>query len=122
MKYWAMGLHFYQPPTQEPGITKLVLESCYLPLLRMLSVKSGFGLTLNISGSLMIQLKKSGANEFFDLIKKLIADGKIEMVNSVIYHPLMPITPKDVLERQIEKNSRTLRDLFGVESISGFFP
>ena len=103
-------MHFYQPPTQELKITKSVLENCYLPLLRMLSAKSGFGLTLNISGSLMIQLKKSGANEFFDLIKQLIADGKIEMVNSAMYHPLMPITPKDVLERQIVKNSQTLKD------------
>ena len=122
MKYWAMVLHFYQPPTQELKITKSVLETCYLPLLKMLSVKSGFGITLNISGSLMIQLKKSGANEFFDLIKQLIADGKIEMVNSVMYHPLMPITPTDILERQIVKNSQILKDLFGVESISGFFP
>ena len=122
MKYWAMGLHFYQPPTQEPGITKLVLESCYLPLLRMLSEKSGFGLTLNISGSLMARLKKSGANEFFDLVKKLIADGKAEMVNSVMYHPLMPITPKDILVRQIEKNFLTLKNLLGVEAAGGFFP
>jgi alpha-amylase/alpha-mannosidase (GH57 family) len=122
MKYWSMLLHFYQPPTQELKITRSVLENCYLPLLKMLSVKSGFGLTLNISGSLMIQLKKSGANDFFDLIKKLIADGKIEMVNSVMYHPLMPITPQDVLERQIAKNSQALRDLFGIESTAGFFP
>lgn len=117
-----MLLHFYQPPTQELKITKSVLETCYLPLLKMLSAKSGYGLTLNISGSLIGQLKKSGANEFFDLIKKLLADGKIEIVNSVMYHPLMPITPKDVLERQISNNCKMLRDLFGVETAGGFFP
>ena len=122
MKYWTMLLHFYQPPTQELRITKSVLETCYLPLLKMLSGKSGFGLTLDISGSLMVQLEQSGADEFFDQIKKLIADGKAEIVNSAMYHPLMPITPKDVLERQIVKNSQTLKDLFGVESTSGFFP
>lgn len=117
-----MVLHFYQPPTQEKRITASVLESCYVPLLSMLSEKSGFGLTLNLSGSLMVQLEKSGANDFFDLVKKLIADGKVEIVNSVMYHPLMPITPKDVLERQIEKNSLTLKNLLGVESTAGFFP
>ena len=122
MKYWTMLLHFYQPTTQELRITKSVLETCYLPLLKMLSGKSGFGLTLDISGSLMVQLEQSGADEFFDQIKKLIADGKAEIVNSAMYHPLMPITPKDVLERQIVKNSQTLKDLFGVESTSGFFP
>lgn len=122
MKYWSMGLHFYQPPTQEEGITKSVLESCYLPLLRMLSQKFGFGLTLNISGSLMVQLKQPESNEFFGLVKKLIVDGKVEIVNSAMYHPLMPITPKDILERQIEKNSQTLKNLLGVESTAGFFP
>ena len=59
---------------------------------------------------------------FLTLIKQLITEGKIEMVNSVMYHPLMPITPKDVLERQIIKNSRMLKDLFGIESAAGFFP
>src|SRR5258708_5385530 len=122
MKYWSMVLHFYQPPTQEPEITKTVLKSCYLPLLRILSEKSGFGLTLNISGGLLLQLKKLGADEFFDLVKKLIGDGKIEIVNSVMYHPLIPIIPKDVITRQINKNRETLKEMLGVETTTGFFP
>ena len=122
MKYWSMVLHFYQPPTQEPGIIENILKSCYLPLLRTLSEKSGFGLTLNISGSLILQLKKLGVDEFFDLVKKLISDGKIEIVNSVMYHPLIPIIPKDIVARQIKKNSQTLKSLLGVETTNGFFP
>lgn len=122
MKYWSMALHFYQPPTQELQITETVLKSCYLPLLRTLSEKSGFGLTLNISGGLILQLKKLGVDEFFDLVKKLISDGKIEIVNSVMYHPLIPIIPKDVVVRQIKKNSQTLKSLLGVETTNGFFP
>lgn len=122
MRYWSMILHFYQPPTQEPEITKTVLESCYLPLLRILSEKSGFGLTVNISGSLILQLKQMEAYEFFDLVKKLIHEGKIEIINSVMYHPLIPITPKDVVIRQIGKNSQTLKSLLDVEVTDGFFP
>ena len=121
-KYWSMVLHFYQPPTQEQEITKTVLESCYLPLLRTLSEKSGFGLTLSISGSLILQLKQLGADEFFDLVRKLIGEEKIEIVNSAMYHPLIPITPKPVVIRQIKKNSQTLKSLLGVEATNGFFP
>lgn len=117
-----MVLHFYQPPTQELGITKAVLESCYMPLLRTLSEKSGFGLTLNISGSLVLQLRQFGVDEFFDLVRKLIGEGKVEIVNSVMYHPLIPITPKDVVARQIGKNSQTLKSSLGVEVTDGFFP
>lgn len=117
-----MVLHFYQPPTQEQEITKTVLESCYLPLLRTLSEKSGFGLTLSISGGLILQLNQLRADEFFDLVKKLINEEKIEIVNSAMYHPLIPITPKDVVIRQIGKNSQTLKSLLGVDTTNGFFP
>src|SRR5258708_37058336 len=102
MKYWSIVLHFYQPPTQELNITKMILDSCYLPLLRMLSEKSGFGLTCNISGTLLVQLQQLGAEEFFDLVKKLIDEKKVEMTTSVMYHPLIPLTPQDVLIRQIQ--------------------
>lgn len=117
-----MTLHFYQPPTQELEITKAILESCYLPLLKMLSKKSQFGLTFNISGSLLLQLKQLQAYDFFDLTKKLIKEEKIEIVTSVMYHPLLPLIPKDVAKRQIEKNSQIIKDLLGVSKTAGFFP
>lgn len=122
MRYWSIVVHFYQPPTQELEITKTILESCYLPLLRLLSEKSGFGLTVNISGSLLLQLKQLGANEFFDLVKKLIDEDKVEILNSLVYHPLMPLTPKNVAIKQIEKNSQILKSLLGVKKTNGFFP
>lgn len=117
-----MALHFYQPPTQELEITKQILASCYLPLLRMLVNKHDFGLTLNLSGSLIMQLQQQDENEFFDLVKKLVNEGKVEIVTSVMYHPLMPITPTDVILRQITKNSQLLQEVFNVRPITGFFP
>ena len=63
----------------------------------MLSAKSCFALTLNLSGSLLSQLQKLEAAEFFDLVRKLLTDQKIELVNSAVYHPLIPLTPADVV-------------------------
>lgn len=117
-----MTLHFYQPPTQEPEITQAILKSCYLPLLLMLNQQSGFGLTFNMAGSLLLQLKDMGETEFFTLTKQLIADGKIELVNSVAYHPLMPLTQPKCVTRQIKKNAQILHDLLGVSSPVVFFP
>lgn len=117
-----MVLHFYQPPTQELGITKLILNACYLPLLRLLSAKSGIGLTLNLSGSLLLQLQQLKATEFFDLVKKLLADQKIEIVNSAVYHPIIPLTPSAVVDRQILKNRQLLWDIFDVKTPAGFYP
>lgn len=122
MRYCSLILHFYQPPTQEPSITKDVLSTCYLPLLRMLNQKSGYGLTLNISGSLILLLQQLGDTEFFDLVKKLVREGKMELLNSVMYHPIIPIIPQDVVVRQVKKNGELLKSSFAVNSISGFFP
>lgn len=117
-----MVLHFYQPPTQEDEITWNILTFCYLPLLRMLTQKSGYGISVNMSGCLLLQLQKLGANEFFELTKRLIKEGKVEMVNSALDHPLLPVMEGDVTLRQIKKNSKVLKELLGVSKTQGFFP
>ncbi|MBU1000707.1 polysaccharide deacetylase family protein [Patescibacteria group bacterium] len=99
-----------------------MLKSCYLPLLRILSKKSGFGLTINVSGSLIAQLKKLKEDEFFDLLKKLSSEGKIEIISSAMYHPLIPITQKDTVIRQIKKNNQILKNVLGCGRTNGFFP
>ena len=45
----------------------------------------------------MDQLKRLEANEFFDLIDKLVKDGKVELLSSAKYHPILPIVPEKVL-------------------------
>lgn len=116
-----MVLHFYQPPTQEKVIVHNILQFCYLPLLRMLSKKSGYGLTVNISGSLLSQLEEMQAHEFFDLITQLVTDKKIELISSAMNHPLIPVIPPFSVKRQIQQNDLLLKRLFGVKS-KGFFP
>ena len=122
MRYWSPVLHFYQPPTQDTAITKQILDSCYLPILRILTKKSGFGLTINLSGTLILQLREFESTEFFDLIRQLLADGKIELLNSAVYHPIIPLTPPDVVTRQISRNQLQLKNFFGLQSSPGFFP
>lgn len=88
----------------------------------MLASKSGYGLTVNTSGCLLTQLQQLGATEFFELMTQLIKDGKIEMVNSAMDHPLLPITASDSVDRQIKANTQTLKQLLGVSATTGFFP
>ena len=121
MRYWSMVLHFYQPPTQEVAITKQILNSCYFPILHLLDHQSDFGLTLNLSGSLILQLQEMHEIEFFNLVRKLLAAGKIELLNSAVYHPIIPLTPSDVVDRQIIRNGLQIKNFFGLVP-EGFFP
>lgn len=122
MKYFVVVLHFYQPPNQDLSITQSVLESCYLPLLRLLNTKKNFKITLNLSGSLLEQIEKIGSTEFFALVKKLIVDEKVELLNSVMYHSLLPLISSEMQARGSHQNARILERLLGVKSLVGFFP
>jgi len=122
MKYFVVALHFYQPPTQDLAITQQILESCYLPLLRMLNEKKNFKITFNLSGSLLEQLEKLHATEFFELTKKLIDDGKVQLVSSIMYHSLLPLINSDTFERGVRKNSRIIERLISTKTPVGFFP
>lgn len=73
----------------------------------MLDQKSDFGLTLNITGCLHDQLKRMKADEFIELIRKLEIEGKIELVNSAKYHPIMPLFSEDILKRQMSSGANT---------------
>jgi len=89
----------------------------------MLDLKKDVGVTLNLSGSLLEQLELlEGAIEFFSLTKKMMHEGKVELLNSSMYHPLLPLTPEKIWRRQVLKNKEILKRLLGVEGCSGFFP
>ncbi len=122
MKYFVVVLHFYQPPTQDLAITKKILDSCYLPLLRMLNQQKNFGITVNLSGSLVEQLTALHADEFFRLVKKLVTDGKVELANSLMYHSLLPLTPDKVRQRSILQNRHVVELATGCQVGTGFFP
>ncbi len=122
MKHIVLVLHFYQPPTQTLATTQAILETCYLPLLRMLTTKKNIGITLNLSGSLLEQLEQLKATEFFELTNQLLDSGKIELVNSAMYHSLLPVTPTFVWTRQVQRNKEILSRLFHQTKLAGFFP
>ncbi len=122
MKYFVFVLHFYQPPTQDLSITQVILESCYLPLLRMLDKHSNYKMTFNVSGSLIEQLEKLHATEFFELVKKLVAEDKVELVDSVMYHSLLPLLSAEMLARGIRQNSRAIERTITSKTPVGFFP
>lgn len=116
MRKWAVVLHFYQPPTQDLQVTKTVLYSCYLPLLKMLERHEEAKITLNLTGSLMSQLGRLGAGEFFLRVSKLLDMGRVELVNCPVHHPVAPVTPERVVTRQLTKNLRVMKETLGVEA------
>lgn len=118
MKKWAIVLHFYQPPGQEPAITQQILRSCYLPLLKLIKSNPQVHLTFNISGCLLEQLNQP----FFILVKELVTNGQVELLNSPAFHPVISLVSKQLVTRQIELQTQITKNTLNCKLGSGFFP
>lgn len=114
MRSLALLLHFYQPPTQSPEITEQVLRSCYLPLADLLLAHPEAQFTLNIA--------MNPGPEFVEKIKTLLKRKQIELSNSPIYHPLLPLIPVEDIDVMLRINRDILRDTFQTEPADIIFP
>ncbi len=123
MIYWAPVFHFYQPPTQFPAILKKICDKSYRPLIALLGEFEHARATVNINGSLTEMLADSGHHDVIEGLRALAAAGRIEFVESAMYHPILPLIPDGEIRRQISLNRATNRRAFGdVYRPAGFFP
>ncbi len=123
MIYWAPLFHFYQPPTQTRDILKKVSNESYRPLLDVIESYPHARATVNINGVLTEMLAESGYSDVLDKLRELAMGGQIEFTGSGMYHPILPLIPREEMERQIRHNHRVNRDLLGdVYTPRGFFP
>ena len=123
MVIWAPVLHFYQPPTQFPAVLKKICRESYRPLIDLLGEFDQARATVNINGSLTQMLLDCGAQDVVDGLRQLAESGRIELLGSAMYHPILPLIPESEILRQIELNQAINRRAFGdVYAPRGFFP
>jgi len=121
--YWTNFLHIYQPPTQTEGIVRKVTEESYRTLVRVLREAPGSKITLNISAVLTEQLARYGLDDVIGGLRELAERGQIEFTGSAMYHPILPLIPKDEVIRQVKLNTDVNQRYFGeIYKPRGFFP
>jgi alpha-amylase/alpha-mannosidase (GH57 family) len=121
--YWSNFLHIYQPPTQTEQIVRKVTDEGYRTLVRVLKEAPGGKITLNINAVLTEQLVRYGLDDVIRGLRELAEGGQIEFTGSAMYHPILPLIPKDEVIRQIKLNNDVNRRYFGeVYKPMGFFP
>ncbi|MFW6105071.1 MAG: hypothetical protein ACOC7P_00655 [Chloroflexota bacterium] len=121
--YWSNFLHIYQPPTQTEEIVRKVTEEAYRTLVRVLREAPGGKITLNINAVLTEQLARYGLDDVIRGLRELAERGQIEFTGSAMYHPILPLIPRDEVIRQIKLNSEVNQRYFGeVYKPTGFFP
>jgi alpha-amylase/alpha-mannosidase (GH57 family) len=112
--YWANLLHFYQPPDQDRTILEKVVTESYLPVLKMFEQIPTAKATINISGCLIDLLIRTGFGEVITRLKKLAEGGQIEFTATPRYHPFLPLTPDEEIDRQVAANDKVGKKYFGM--------
>ncbi len=102
---WANFLHLYQPPTQSKNLLHKIAKECYVPLAEGFEKYRNVVLTVNINGALTELLAENGYKWLLRKIGRLLKNGKIELVESAKYHPILPLLPEDEVVRQIESSN-----------------
>lgn len=123
MVCWAPLLHFYQPSLQLPRVLCKVCDESYRPLIEVFRQYPNAKATVNINGVLTEMLWEGGHRDVVNGLRDLAARGQIEFTGSAKYHPILPLIPKEEVERQIRRNFLTNRHFFGeLYAPKGFFP
>jgi alpha-amylase/alpha-mannosidase (GH57 family) len=121
--YWSNFLHIYQPPTQAEAIVRKVTNESYRTLVRVLREAPGGKITLNISAVLTEQLARYGLDDVIRGLRELAERGQVEFTGSAMYHPILPLIPREEVIRQIKLNNDVNRRYFGeIYRPKGFFP
>lgn len=120
---WANFFHIYQPPDWDPKIIRKVSHESYEPLFAFLVEHPELRITLNMTGSLLVQLLQHNITRPLALLKRLLMRDQIELTCTPKYHPLSPLLPFHHVVRQIRAQADFLREYFNINlPLAGFYP
>jgi predicted glycosyl hydrolase (DUF1957 family) len=95
-------LHFYQPFWQEKAVLDQIVAECYRPIFERVSEREGFCFTANINLSLLELLHEHGHDDVIDMMRAAVVAGKVELVDTVAHHCIVPLSTKEEFLRQVE--------------------
>lgn len=104
-------------------ILNKVAGKCYLPtnrlLLELLEQYPQFKVSFSITGVLLEQLEKHSPKAL-ESFQKLIDTGRVEILSETYYHSLAFLHSLEEFERQIDKHTEKIKEVFGVDKPNVF--
>ncbi|PIT90011.1 hypothetical protein COU23_00870 [Candidatus Kuenenbacteria bacterium CG10_big_fil_rev_8_21_14_0_10_36_11] len=110
---WINFLHFYQPPNSSVQEVQKITTECYQPWADFLDCRRDLHVTINFTACLAQALAQIGQQKLLNRFAKAAARGQIEFFDSAAFHPILPLMPKDEINRQICINRDINQKLFG---------
>lgn len=112
---FVFGIHLHQPVGNFDHVFQQHLDDVYSPLLERLSAAEFLPVVLHVSGPLLEWLD-ANASAWMDRLGRLAADGKVELLLSGFYEPVLAALPRADRLEQIGWMREALRRRFGVDA------
>jgi alpha-amylase/alpha-mannosidase (GH57 family) len=110
---FVFGIHQHQPVGNFGYVFEEHTRDVYRPLLDALVDREFFPIVMHVSGPLLEWLESSHSS-YLDLIGELVAAGKVELLLSGYYEPVLVALPRDDRIEQIHWMRDALKSRFGV--------
>ena len=112
---FVFGVHQHQPVGNFGYVFEEHTRDVYLPLLKALADRDFFPIVMHLSGPLLEWLESSHS-KYLDMVGELAAAGKIEMLLSGYYEPLLAALPRTDRVEQILWMREAIQSRFGVSA------
>jgi alpha-amylase len=110
---FLFGVHNHQPTGNFDSVVLDAARSAYHPFLEAVGAAAGMVVSVHCSGGLLAFLRER-ARPTFDLLGRLAADGRVELLTGGFYEPVMSMLPDADKLGQIQALSEFIRSNFGV--------
>lgn len=112
---FVFGIHVHQPVGNFDHVFEEHTRDVYLPLLKRLNERQFFPIVMHLSGPLLEWLEASHSS-YLDMVGELASEGKIEMLLSGYYEPILAALPREDRVEQIVWMKNAIRSRFGVNA------
>jgi hypothetical protein len=112
---FVFGLHLHQPVGNFDHVFQQHLDDVYAPLLERLAGADFLPIVLHVSGPLFDWLD-AHAPAWMDRLGRLAVDGRVELLLSGFYEPVLASLPRRDRVEQIQWMREALRRRFGVDA------
>ena len=112
---FVFGVHQHQPVGNFGYVFEEHTRDVYLPLLKALAEREFFPIVMHLSGPLLEWLESSHSS-YLDMVGELAAAGKIEMLLSGYYEPVLAALPREDRVEQVMWMRDAIKSRFGVSA------
>jgi hypothetical protein len=112
--FWANVIDFYQPPNFNRSELEKVVNRSYIPLVKTFEQLPRVTFTVNLPGSTVELLIKTGFGQLIKKLAQLAERGQIDFTMTPNYQPLIPLAEDDDIDRQMEAHNKICTRYFGI--------